>query len=217
MSVTDPGDSADARDLRAMALGDPAGFEALFDRHSKFLYNFAFRRTANWATAEDITEVVFLELWRQRHRLETKNGSLRPWLVSLASNHVKRGWRSAERQARAYAKIVRWIHEGEDVAEAVASRTDDERRMAELLETLRRLPRAQREVLQLWAWERLSYEEIAAALGIAVGTVRSRLNRARARLRDIEGTDASPWASRVEPLMSTAEPLPAVEDQGGLR
>lgn len=76
-----------------------------------------FRRTANWATAEDITEMVFLELWRQRHRLETKGGSLRPWLVSVASNHVKRGWRSAERQARAYAKIVRWVHDGEDMAD----------------------------------------------------------------------------------------------------
>lgn len=161
--------------------------------------------------------MVFLELWRQRRRLETKEGSLRPWLVSVASNHVKRGWRSAERQARAYAKIVRWVHDGEDVADAVAVRTDDERRMASLLETMRRLPRAQREVLQLWAWEQLSYEEIAAALGVAVGTVRSRLNRARARLRDIEGTGARPWASRVEPLMATVEPPPAVEDQGGLR
>jgi RNA polymerase sigma-70 factor (ECF subfamily) len=98
--------SDDDVDMRALATGDRGAFSALFARHSDFVYNVAFRRTADWSAAEDITGLVFLELWRQRTAVVPKGGSIRPWLVSVASNQVKRRWRSASRQAKAYARAA---------------------------------------------------------------------------------------------------------------
>ena len=77
---------------------------------------------------------------------------------------------------------------GGDHADDVAARLDDEARMRHLNAALDALPAPFRDVLTLWAWEQLGYEEIAAALGLAVGTVRSRLHRARAQLRASSGT-----------------------------
>jgi RNA polymerase sigma factor (sigma-70 family) len=173
--------SSDADDLRALAGGDREAFAALFRRHHNFVYNVAFRRTASWAVAEDVTGVVFLELWRQRHRVEPLGGSLRPWLAAVAANQARHVWRSRSRQAGAVDRLA-LVHGGDgpagrepDPADDLAARIDDERAMARLLERLAALPEAHREVITLWAWEQLSYDEIAVALGVPVGTVRSRL------------------------------------------
>jgi RNA polymerase sigma factor (sigma-70 family) len=185
-------DIGDESHLRALAYGDPDAFAALFERYADFVYNVAFRRTASWSVAEDLTETVFLELWRQRDRVVTQAGSLRPWLAGVVSNQVKRHWRGLARQSRAVERlaVVRSLDGGVDQTASVDSRIDDERRMATLLDELDALPPAQREVLILWAWEGFSYEEIATALDLPIGTVRSRLSRARARLDGVEGTSA---------------------------
>ena len=190
--------------LRALAGGGRDAFAALFRRHQTFVYNVAFRRTASWAAAEDVTGVVFLELWRQRERVQPLGGSIRPWLAGVAANQARHVWRSRSRRADALGRLA-WVggaaggHEA-DPADDVAARIDDERAMAALLDRLDALPEAHREVLTLWAWEQLGYEEIAVALGVPVGTVRSRLSRARAGLRRLDGTGPPLRASLGEPV-----------------
>lgn len=189
MTVDDTGDWQRAQG------GDQAAFSAVFERYADAVYNLAFRRTASWAVAEDIVGTTFLELWRQRGRVELHNGSLRPWLFAVASNQAARSWRTAHRRATAEAStLCAGSETGTDTFADADARLDAEGRAAAVLLHLEQLPGHQREVLQLWAWEQLTYEEISAALRVPVGTVRSRLNRARqrlVRLNTIEGTPAN--------------------------
>jgi RNA polymerase sigma-70 factor (ECF subfamily) len=201
---------SDDDDLRALAGGDPDAFAALFRRHQTFVYNVAFRRTASWSAAEDVTGVVFLELWRQRGRVEPLGGSIRPWLAGVAANQARHVWRARSRRADALGRVAGVGAVGRhepDPADDLADRIDDERAMAALLGRLDALPQAHREVLTLWAWEQLSYDEIAVALAVPVGTVRSRLSRARASLRTLDGTRAVLRASPGEPVS---------DDRGGV-
>ena len=204
--------------LRSIARDDNRAFGVLFERYSDFVYNVAFRRTANWSAAEDITEVVFTELWRQRHRVTSYEGSLRPWLAGVAANQSRRWWRDQARKSRTVDRLalVRGRDHAEDVAEAVVNRVDDQARMGALLDAVSQLPEDQRDVLTLWAWEQLSYEEIAAALHLPIGTVRSRLNRARTRLREIDGTAGGKRASNAGSQGAT-EATPPSAERGGCR
>lgn len=184
------------RDLWAkICEGDEQAFGQLFDRYADLVYNVAFRRSGRWDVAEDVVATVFLEAWRQRHRVRLQGDSIRPWLIGVTVNRVRRYWRSAERGRRATLRMVSAeVHEPDHAGE-VSDRLDSEQRMAAILVALDGLPAEQREVIQLWAWEELSYEEIAVALGVAVGTVRSRLHRARTRLDPSYGTDRLDRAS----------------------
>ena len=221
----------DDRHLWRLARGDAHAFEALFERHSDFVYNVAFRRTADWSAAEDIVETVFMELWRQRQRVVTREGSLRPWLAGVTANLARRWWRERARRTRALGRLAH-RHPGgpgggdagdamdagdDDVAGLVAAQVDDERRMRGVLAALDQLPDDQREVLLLSAGEQFGYEEIAAALGIPVGTVRSRLSRARARLREIEGTLAGLRACPARSSPPTTEATAPDAERGGRR
>ena len=131
--------SSDADDLQALAGGDRDAFTALFRRHHTFVYNVAFRRTACWAAAEDVTGVVFLELWRQRDRVEPLGGSLRPWLAGVAVNQARHVWRSRSRLEGAVGRLA-LVHGDDacgrvpDPADDLAARIDDERAMAALLD-----------------------------------------------------------------------------------
>jgi RNA polymerase sigma factor (sigma-70 family) len=80
------------------AKGDRDAFAALFDRHSRAVYNHCFRLTASWAAADDLTSTVFLLAWRKRGRAELSGGSLRPWLLGVATNEVRSERRSARRR-----------------------------------------------------------------------------------------------------------------------
>lgn len=158
--------------------GDSAAFAELFDEHSDWIYNVVFRRTGSWEAAEEIVSSVFLEAWRQRGTATDHEGSIRPWLLGVALNLTRRYWRQADRQRRA---TLRLAADGaqQDHASDVVDLIDAEQTMSRILEGLERIPDDQREVVQLWAWEELSYAEIAAVLGVPVGTVKSRLHRAR--------------------------------------
>lgn len=176
--------------LAAIAADDPAAFARLFDRYADLVYNVCFRRTGSWAVAEDLTSAVFLEAWRRRHSVRLHAGSLRPWLLGVSLNLVRRHWRSSGRATRAIERL-RVVEAGDDHAAAVAAKVDDERRVRAVLDMLASLSDDHREVLLLWAWDGLGYEETAGVLGVRVGTVRSRLNRARAHLRSLDGTGAT--------------------------
>lgn len=173
-------------ELWASALrGDEHAFGVLFDRHSRTVYNYCFRRTADWSVAEDLTSVVFLETWRRRRKVGLESGSLLPWLYGVATNVLRNHRRSLRRYRDALARMPAPPPSPDDAEEA-AARLDAEHRMRHVMAAVGALPRRDQEVLALCVWEGLGYAEAATALGVPVGTVRSRLNRARERLRTIQ-------------------------------
>ena len=179
------------RELWAAAVdGDAEAFGALFERHSRAVYNFAFRSTANWAAAEDAASDVFLTAWRRRGEVvfTTESGSVLPWLLGVAANqlrnHRRTGRRAATALGRLNAKEVQPDHSDETVG-----RLADEAQMAQVQAVVEQLPQHERDVLALCAWAGLDYDEAAIALAVPVGTVRSRLSRARTHLRELVATN----------------------------
>jgi RNA polymerase sigma-70 factor (ECF subfamily) len=179
------GEPTDAELWERAARGEHDAFGTLFERHGRLVYNFCFRRTADWTQAEELTSVVFLEAWRRRAEVRLAGSSAAPWLLGVAIN-VLRNARRAQRRHRAALERLPREHEP-DFSSAVDERLDDERRMTAVLRVVGKLPRADQEILALCAWEGLTYEEAALALGTPVGTVRSRLSRGREMLRQLMG------------------------------
>jgi RNA polymerase sigma factor (sigma-70 family) len=164
--------------------GDTDAFGDLFVRHRDAVYNYCFRRTASWDAAEDLTSAVFLEVWRGRRQLALDRGSALPWLIGTASNLVRSRMRSAARRL-AIERREAPLDKIRDPADAVAEHIDSERQMAAVLAAIGRLSRGEQEVLAACVFAELDYKAAAAALHVPIGTVRSRLSRARARLQEI--------------------------------
>ncbi|GAA3858819.1 sigma-70 family RNA polymerase sigma factor [Saccharothrix violaceirubra] len=165
----------------AAVTGDAEAFGELFGRHHDAVYNYCFRRVASWSVAEDLVSAVFLEAWRTRRRLVLDTGSLLPWLIGVATRVTHRHRRSGTR----YDALLRRIPAGPpepELAETVAAKIDDERRMADVLAAIAGLPKRERDVIAVCVFGELDYASAAIALGVPVGTVRSRLSRARRRL-----------------------------------
>ncbi|WP_326549371.1 RNA polymerase sigma factor [Micromonospora sp. NBC_01813] len=195
-------------DLRARArAGEPAAFGELFDRYAKTVYNHAFRLTADWASAEDVMSTTFLQAWRLRARIDADGGSLRAWLLGIATNVARNAQRSNRRYRAAVCAYATAEAAGggsvADHADDVGRRLDDDRRLGQVLGALATLRRPEREVVTLCLWEELDYATAAAALGVPIGTVRSRLSRARRKLRDLLDAPQQHLAERMEPA-----PLP---------
>jgi RNA polymerase sigma factor (sigma-70 family) len=163
--------------------GDRDAFGALFDRHARLIYNYCFRRIGNWATAEDMLSIVFLEAWRRRDK-ELAAAKALPWLYGIATNVVRNQQRSERRYTAALRRMPK-IEPEPDFAEAAITRSDDERLAQATLALLGKLPRREQEVFVLCTVEELSYQDAALALGLPIGTVRSRLSRARSHLREL--------------------------------
>lgn len=161
--------------------GDDDAFGTLFDTYARAVYNHAYRLTGDWSTAEDIVSLTYLEAWRLRERLDAEGGSVRPWLLGLATNVARNTRRAARRHGEAVARLPRAEAE-RDFADEVASRVDDQAQLALVRAALAGLRRPEREVIALCAWAGLDYASAAKALGVPVGTVRSRLSRARRKL-----------------------------------
>jgi RNA polymerase sigma-70 factor (ECF subfamily) len=105
-----------------------------------------------------------------------------PWLYGIANNVCRRQWRTGARFQRMLLRLPNG-HVEPDLADAVVSRLDDERRMRAALHAMRHLNPDEQDVIALCVWSDLGYAEAAMALGIPIGTVRSRLSRARQKLR----------------------------------
>ena len=164
--------------------GDAEAFGDLYERHARAVQSYCLWRTADLQAAEDATATAFLEAWRQRQRLTLSTDSAAPLLLGIANNVVRRQWRS-QRRYRDTLERVRNVGQLPDDLEGEAiARVDAIQQLREGSEAIRALPRREREVLALLAWSDLSYGGIAAALDLPVGTVRSRLARARSRLGD---------------------------------
>jgi RNA polymerase sigma-70 factor, ECF subfamily len=159
----------------------PEAFAELYDRHAPAIFQYVARRLGRQA-AEDLIAEAFLVAFRRRDRYDSSRPDARPWLYGIAANLIGKHRRAEVRMLRALART------GVDpLTDGDAERADD--RIAagglrrELAGALAALPAENREVLLLVAWADLSYEEVGCALGIPIGTVRSRLSRARRRVR----------------------------------
>lgn len=159
----------------------------LFDQHAAELLRYLVRRVGA-GVAEDLLSQTFLVAWERWAHYDPARGIPKAWLYGIAANLLRRHRRDELRQWRVYSGIPAGA-EGPDPAEIAVDRVAASARQRALATAVADLNPGDREVLLLFAWADLGYAEIAAALGIPVGTVRSRLNRARRRLRE-QLTDA---------------------------
>lgn len=162
----------DAEALR-QSLREPARFAVLYERHVTPVHRYLRRRVGDGA-AEDLTAEVFVRAFRGRARYGVQHDTALPWLLGIASNLIA-DHRRAER--RRLATLERLCGSAQPPRERDATGLSPE-----LVQALRRLPARDRDALLLVAWGELSYEETARALEVPVGTVRSRIARARQRL-----------------------------------
>ena len=114
--------------------GDAGAFGLLFERHARAVYNLCFRRTGNWAVAEDLTSEVFLLAWRRRREVvfTTEGGSVLPWLLGVAVNLARNRHRSDRRAVAAVARLDAGASEA-DFSDDLVGRLADERQMADVL------------------------------------------------------------------------------------
>jgi RNA polymerase sigma-70 factor (ECF subfamily) len=182
--------------------GDRAAFADLYDAYARAVYNHALRLTGNWSEAEEAMSETFLAAWRTRDKVEPEGGSLKPWLLGIATHKAHNANRGLRRRLVFLARSPA-PRPVEDFADETAGRIDDARRLAVVHEALGRLRRQDREVFALCVSAGLDYQQAAEALGVPVGTVRSRLSRARARLArissgELDRTEAEPRGPRGE-------------------
>ncbi|MQY03750.1 RNA polymerase sigma factor [Actinomadura macrotermitis] len=187
MGAIDIREPSDVSLVTAMLEDGTDAFGTLFEQHADAVYNHCFRRTGDWSLAEDLTSVVFLQAWRNRRRIQLVEGSALPWLLAVANNMLRNTTRSVRRHRRLIAKL-RPEEAAPDFADEAAERMDDVRTVQRLNETFQKLAVDDQEVISLCVWAGLSYVEAAAALDVPVGTVKSRLARARGRLRRLMET-----------------------------
>ncbi|TVU63959.1 RNA polymerase sigma factor [Paenarthrobacter nitroguajacolicus] len=162
--------------------GDADALGLLFDRHSDAVFRYCLSRTGSWHDAEELVSVTFLEAWRQRRNLALQRDSLLPWLLGVATNAA----RNSARSIRRYEQFLGRLPHSPSVPDhstAADERLDTERQVRELLEGTTALTGGERDVLLLCVMNGYSYEEAAASLGVRIGTVRSRVNRAKKKLR----------------------------------
>ena len=168
----------------AASRADPLVFAIVFDRHYDAVHRYLARR-AGVDLADDLAAETFTQAFDSRLRFDLARMDARPWLFGIATNLMRHHYRTEERRLRAYARIDR--PDRVDAFEGIEGRLDAEGAAPLIAAAVLRLSPGERDVLLLFAWADLRYEEIAAALAIPIGTVRSRLNRARHRLRELLG------------------------------
>jgi RNA polymerase sigma-70 factor (ECF subfamily) len=202
--VDEPTDAA----VIAASLDDPASFAPIFDRHAATLLRFLVRRVGPDA-ADGLVGDTFRVAFERRGSYDLDRPFARPWLYGIATNLLARHRRAEARRLAALSRLAGQTAAGAPdqaavPAEAAVERLDAQDRWPTVASAIADLPPGERDALLLYAWEDLSYGDIAQALGIPVGTVRSRLNRARARLR----AGCEPGGPRSE------QPSTPTEDRG---
>lgn len=182
----------------AASLGEPARFGTIFDRHATVLHRYLVRRIGP-ADAESVVGEVFRIAFEKRSRYDLTRSTARPWLYGIATNLVAKHRRKEARRIQAVARLAAQRVPPLDLADGVSEAVDASDRWQRVADAVTSLPEPERDALLLHVWESLSYEEVADALDIPIGTVRSRLNRARGRLREL---DAARGRERFVPTES---------------
>jgi RNA polymerase sigma factor (sigma-70 family) len=201
-------DGADDATLILRSRQEPECFAALFRRHVAAIQRYVVRRLGPDA-ADDVVAETFLTAFTQRGQYQDSRPDARPWLYGIATNLIGRYRRAELRQYRVLARTGTdpVTEPFTDRVDAVVSAGRASRRLAA---ALARLPAGHRDALLLVAWGDLTYEQAALALGVPVGTVRSRLSRARGSLRRVLG-DLDPSAPSEQPDYS-----PGLHQEDGL-
>jgi RNA polymerase sigma factor (sigma-70 family) len=164
------------------SLSEPETFGLIYDRHAPALLRFLGRR-AGAKVAEGLVGELFRIAFERRRTFEASRASALPWLYGIGSNLLLKHRRASARRLRASARMAT----GGEAVEGRASATAVDARLLfpRVADAIEALPDGEREALLLFAWEDLPYQSVAEALELPIGTVRSRLNRARARLREL--------------------------------
>ncbi|GAB3008698.1 RNA polymerase sigma factor [Saccharothrix stipae] len=160
---------------------EPDAFAAIFDRHAPHIQRYLARRLGP-QVADDLVAETFLTAFDKRRRYDPARPDARPWLYGIATNLVGQHRRQEARRYR-HGPAEHADHAEQDHADRVAAEVTAHAMRSLLAGALDGLSAEDRDVLLLVAWEQLSYEEVATALAIPVGTVRSRLHRARRKVR----------------------------------
>jgi RNA polymerase sigma-70 factor, ECF subfamily len=162
------------------SIGDPDSFREIFERHAATVLAYA-RRRIGTTSGEEILAQTFLTAFERRARFDPTYASARPWLLGIATNLIRHHLREEREHLRALARVSDELplEAADDVA-----RLDAQRMRPQLTAALLTLSEDDRNTFLLLALGELTYEETAAALGIPIGTVRSRIHRARTRLRE---------------------------------
>jgi RNA polymerase sigma-70 factor (ECF subfamily) len=180
-------DESDAAVIAA-SLDAPASFGTIFDRHATVLHRYLVRRLGP-DEAESMVGEIFRIAFEKRHLYDLMRPTARPWLYGIATNLLAKHRRREARRLHAVARLAAHRLPPVDLADGVSGAVDAADLWPLVADAVTALPEAERDALVLHVWEGLSYDEVADALGIPIGTVRSRLNRARGRLREL--ADAS--------------------------
>jgi RNA polymerase sigma factor (sigma-70 family) len=182
--------SANRTDSEAIgaSLLEPREFGEIFERHFGAIHGYL-RRRFDDQLADELTAQTFLVAFDSRDRFDRGRSDSRPWLFGIATNLARRHRRREVRELRAIAAMTPDSSAGIDGVEA---RLDAERLRAPLAQSLADLPAEEADVLRLLVWAELDQPEIADALAIPLGTVKSRLSRARGRLQTALGPAADP-------------------------
>lgn len=186
----------------------------MFERHREPVRAYCARRSGSLDAADDLVSIVFLEAWRRRADVELAHDSVLPWLYGVAGRTVQRRTRTALRHRRLLDRLSTRSSSDPaahpqgpvlaDHAEDVAARVDDERHLRQVAVAMSGLGRLDQEVLLLCVWQELDHASAAVALRVPVGTVKSRLSRARARLK--QATDDGPGFPLSSLPLGTSSP-----------
>jgi RNA polymerase sigma factor (sigma-70 family) len=177
---------SDAAAIRA-SLDDPSRFGVLFDRHATIVFRYLVRRVGVDA-AELLLGDVFRIAFEKRATYDCERPNARPWLYGIATNLLAHHRRSEARRIAATARLLAAPRAGDDATDRVVDRLDAADLWPQVADAVALLPEGERDALLLYVWEDLGYDEIARALEVPVGTVRSRLNRARQTLRELRAS-----------------------------
>jgi RNA polymerase sigma-70 factor (ECF subfamily) len=180
-------DEASDAEVIAASWTDPAAFGAIFDRHATTLRRYLVRRLGP-DDGDTVLGELFLIAFERRTTFDTQRASAAPWLYGIATNLVARHRRREQRRLHAVARLAARRTDPVDVADAVSGAIDIADRCERAADAVASLPEIERDVVVLSVWEGLSYGDIADALDVPIGTVRSRLNRARRRIRELDGS-----------------------------
>jgi len=172
--------SSDAEVIRR-TLGEPAAFGLVYEHHAATVLRFLGRRVGA-GVAEGLVGELFRIAFERRKTFDGSRASALPWLYGIGSNLLLKHRRGEARRLRANARMA--VREAPD-RRASAAALDARLLFPRVADAIEALPDGEREALLLFAWEDLSYQSVAEALELPIGTVRSRLNRARAHLREL--------------------------------
>jgi RNA polymerase sigma factor (sigma-70 family) len=185
----------------AASMSQPAAFGVLFDRHAGLVYRYLARRVGT-NEAQALLGETFRIAFERRAAFDPTYESARPWLYGIATRLVAGHRRGEARRLRATARLRSGHQGGEDQTEAVDRRLDAAARWPSVAEAITRLPTGERDALILHVWEGFSYDEVAESLQVPVGTVRSRLNRARRHLRELTESTGQQLQNSANPSSS---------------